>query len=260
MPIIRSQTDAEFFVMHNSTAQDESLSWEARGMLAYLLSKPEGWKTNITDLTRQSGAGKDKCRRIFDELRDAGYVERVERRAGGKIAGYDYFVYDKSSSAKPAKKTPEVAGSPEPAKPEPAEPDTANPDHIKNRGLERTESKKEQKEALCAERAPRAYPEPFEIFWKAIRGQFHKTPLGTKTEAFNEWQRHARHIPPDDLRAQWMAYLAECRRSDTSTKHVCRWLKYHGFENEYGAAMSVEDMARAARHEKWRREDESVRS
>ena len=139
MPIIRSKTDAEFFVMHNATAQDAGLSWEARGMLAYLLSKPEGWKTNMTDLVRRSSAGKDKCRRVMEELISAGYVVREERRVSGKIKGYDYFVYDRPSVGKPAQKDADIAGSPEPEKPEPEKPDAANPHHIKNREIERTE-------------------------------------------------------------------------------------------------------------------------
>ena len=139
MPIIRSKTDSNYFVMHNATAQDDGLSWEARGMLAYLLSKPEGWRTNLTDLTRQSGAGKDKCRRIMDDLIKAGYVERIEVRESGKFARYDFHVFDTSQGAKPATIEPEMADTPEPAKPEAAKPEPANPTLIKNRGIENTE-------------------------------------------------------------------------------------------------------------------------
>lgn len=142
MPIIRSKTDSNYFVMHNATAQDDALSWEARGMLAYLLSKPEGWKTNLTDLTRQSGAGKDKCRRIMDDLITAGYVERVEVRESGKFARYDFHVYDTIQGAKPATIAPELAGTPEPAKPEAVKPEPANPPLIKNRDIQNTEAER----------------------------------------------------------------------------------------------------------------------
>jgi DNA-binding MarR family transcriptional regulator len=257
MPIIRSKTESNYFVMHNATAQDQRLSWEARGMLAYLLSKPEGWKTNLTDLTRQTGAGKDKCRRVLDELISAGYVERIEVRTSGKFARYDFHVYDTAQGAKPATIDAKTADTPEAAKPEAVKPEPANPTLIKNRDIQNTDLENTE-ESLCAESAPGGYPEAFENFWLPIMSAkaFHKTPLGNKREAFNEWERHAKQIPPDDLRAAWTAYLAECRRSDTSTKHVCRWIKYRGWENDYGPPMSVEDMARAARMEKWRREDE----
>ena len=94
MPIVRSNATERYFKMHNVTAQDSSLSWAARGMLAYLLSKSEGWKPSLTDLARQSPAGLDACRTIIAELIDARYVKRVEVRHKGRI-DYDTTVYDR---------------------------------------------------------------------------------------------------------------------------------------------------------------------
>lgn len=94
MPIKRSKALADFFVMHNATAQDNSLSWAARGMLAYLLSKPEGWTTSMADITRQSKAGKKACQTAFKELLDAGYAVRNQEHRNGRLV-WETTVHDR---------------------------------------------------------------------------------------------------------------------------------------------------------------------
>lgn len=66
-------TENPYFLMARATAQDASLSFEARGLLAYLLSKPDDWKLTIKDLEQQ--CGEKRVYRILQELRAAGYIE-----------------------------------------------------------------------------------------------------------------------------------------------------------------------------------------
>src|SRR5690242_13575347 len=72
--IIRTPHDDRrpFFAMSRNTAQDRSLTWEARGVLAYLLSKPSDWQIIIADL--KQNCGRDKVRNILDELKMHGYL------------------------------------------------------------------------------------------------------------------------------------------------------------------------------------------
>lgn len=72
--IIRTPHDdtRPYFSMSRNTAQDRSLSWEARGVLAYLLSKPSDWQIIIADL--KQNCGRDKVRKILDELKTAHYL------------------------------------------------------------------------------------------------------------------------------------------------------------------------------------------
>ena len=44
-----------YFSMRCDTAQDSSLSWAARGMLAYFLSLKDGWELTIKDLQQKCG-------------------------------------------------------------------------------------------------------------------------------------------------------------------------------------------------------------
>lgn len=84
--IIRTPHNSErpYFSMARSSAQDRRLSWEARGVLAYLLSKPDDWKVMIVDL--QQGCGRDKAKAIIAELLAFGYITIANAKPDGKQA------------------------------------------------------------------------------------------------------------------------------------------------------------------------------
>lgn len=87
-----------------STIQDASLSFEARGLLLYLLSKPKDWIVTIADLEREGGCGKNRIRRILKELEQCGYIERKRLRGDdGRITTTVTYVYEepRKSGVKP---------------------------------------------------------------------------------------------------------------------------------------------------------------
>jgi DnaD/phage-associated family protein len=74
--IVRVKKDSRYFVASNVPFNDKRLSWEARGVMGYLLSKPDDWQVSMVDLERQSEAGMKVIRRILAELRKNGYMSR----------------------------------------------------------------------------------------------------------------------------------------------------------------------------------------
>lgn len=75
----------EFTILPKAAINDDRLSWEALGVLAYLLSKPDGWQVNLKHLVKRGRAQDHKVRRIVAELEDAGYmVRRRQNGEGGK--------------------------------------------------------------------------------------------------------------------------------------------------------------------------------
>jgi len=76
MSIIRVKKDKSYFAASNKPFNDKVLSWEARGVMGYLLSKPDDWQLRFFDLVNQGPAGEYKVRRVLKELEDNGYLER----------------------------------------------------------------------------------------------------------------------------------------------------------------------------------------
>lgn len=151
MTVVTRKRADKFAIIPNGVAEDARLTFEARGVLCYLLAKPHDWRVEINDIRKAGDIGRDKVYRILKELQAAGYLERIERRdTTGKIIEHEYVVYDdpvpsrlplpeNTEAAKPLPENPELA-LPLPEKPCPAEPDTANTDGlIRTQPLPRTQ-------------------------------------------------------------------------------------------------------------------------
>lgn len=80
-----------YTTIDNSLLQNKLLTFEARGLLSYLLSLPDDWQINITHLTSESPAGRTYIQRVMKELMDFNYVRREARREAGKFKGWNYF-------------------------------------------------------------------------------------------------------------------------------------------------------------------------
>ena len=79
MSILRNPSRHRYTVIDSAALEDTSISFEAKGVLAYLLSKPDGWEIHQEHLSRVGGIGRHKMMRIFAELRQAGYLPEAKR-------------------------------------------------------------------------------------------------------------------------------------------------------------------------------------
>ena len=96
---IRKEVKTNFAVIPNELLSSNELSWKAKGILCYLLSKPDDWTGQFYDIRR---AGKyrglkaiecDKLiRSAMKELVCAGYAKRVFKRDDSRIKGSGYVV------------------------------------------------------------------------------------------------------------------------------------------------------------------------
>lgn len=79
--IVRSaRPHQNFTVIHNELIEDTRLSWKARGLLVYLLSKPDHWRTTTAYLASQGADGIDSVKAGMRELELFGYVRRLRKQ------------------------------------------------------------------------------------------------------------------------------------------------------------------------------------
>ena len=124
--IRRAARRHRFVIVDQAAVEDMRLSWAARGLLAYLLSRPDDWKVLVNDLKRRGNLGRDGIYALLRELRNAGYV-RFERQrdSQGRMRGGTYIVSE--------------VPSPVPASPDAAEPDRAAPHTALPGALQKTD-------------------------------------------------------------------------------------------------------------------------
>lgn len=75
---------------------DQRLSWKAKGLLVYLLSKPNDWKIKEKDLIKRARDGRDAVRSALRELISLGYISRKQvQREDGTFGPVEYTVYER---------------------------------------------------------------------------------------------------------------------------------------------------------------------
>ncbi len=85
-----------FVIMDKTFLEDDRLSFKAKGILAYLLSKPDDWKVIVGDLVKQSKDGKTAIYAGLKELKECGYYTKVPVRneEGTRIVRWESVVYE----------------------------------------------------------------------------------------------------------------------------------------------------------------------
>lgn len=87
--IRRKKRDRAFSVLPTAAINDGRLGFKAKGVLLYILSKPDNWETRSEELREAGPDGRDAIRAALRELRGAGYMAlRKERNAEGRIVSY----------------------------------------------------------------------------------------------------------------------------------------------------------------------------
>ena len=95
--VIRVQKRPNNFVMIDKTfLEDERLSFKAKGILAYLLSKPDNWKVIVGNLVKFSKDGKSAVYAGLKELKECGYYVKtpIRNEDGTRISRWESTVYE----------------------------------------------------------------------------------------------------------------------------------------------------------------------
>ena len=115
--ILRRRT-RNFTIVANEVFNDERLSLEAMGLLAWLRSRPDDWSLSVEHLKARFKVGRDSMHRLVRELVEAGWVTRERKRDETTKAfiGIEYVVLDEAvppssgvSDEKPCPENQDVA-------------------------------------------------------------------------------------------------------------------------------------------------------
>lgn len=72
--------DHPFVMIDRRPVENPDLSWGAKGVLSYLLSRPDNWTVRLGDLIKRSTDGTSKIRGYIRELVKAGHAHRVAHK------------------------------------------------------------------------------------------------------------------------------------------------------------------------------------
>lgn len=96
---IQKDKDNPYTVMGNFHLRDHRISWQAKGLLSYLLHLPNDWKITVDDLRKRSKNGRSATESSLKELIKYKYIKKSERKQlkdrNGKFLPHDYDVYEK---------------------------------------------------------------------------------------------------------------------------------------------------------------------
>jgi hypothetical protein len=117
-------------MMDKAFLDNSQLSWKAKGILAYLLSKPDNWKAIVGDIIKHAADGKSAVYSGLAELKERGYYEKIPvRNKSGAFDHWESTVYELPKATNPGN-TPScpLTGFPDMDNPEMDNPDMDNPD------------------------------------------------------------------------------------------------------------------------------------
>lgn len=143
--IRRKRKVDNFTRISNDVFRDNVLSFQAMGMLSYLLSKPDNWEVSASHLMKvtqgtEKRTGRDGVYGILNELIKAKFCERVKQGDGSTI----YIVQDYPITEKPEEDSL-IRESRNTAKPDPAKPTQVTTDLKVTTEVKYSLSEKDQK-------------------------------------------------------------------------------------------------------------------
>ncbi|WP_369387267.1 hypothetical protein AB5J72_06310 [Streptomyces sp. CG1] len=80
MTILRRHLSTGFTVLPTTTLEDSRLSFRARGILAFLVAKPDSWRVRAESIAAAGKEGVEAVKTALRELKDHGYYRVVTER------------------------------------------------------------------------------------------------------------------------------------------------------------------------------------
>ena len=86
--------DNPYVMIDRRPVDNPALSFKAKGILTYLMSRPDGWEVSVADLIKHGTDGEAAVRSGLKELKEAGHMKYTQSRNEGRITGWLIEVYE----------------------------------------------------------------------------------------------------------------------------------------------------------------------
>ena len=133
MSIVRTnKKENPFAQIDRKLLEDDRLSWKAKGILCYLLSKPDKWEVSVADIEKKSDDGVDAIRAGLSELARNGYAELLSLRdeETGQMLGKTWVVSEEPSHRR--RENPDVGKTRKSGNPKIGKSDPSNNEEVSN--------------------------------------------------------------------------------------------------------------------------------
>ena len=231
-----------FTVVTNQLINDQTLSWAAKGVFCYLLSKPTDWQFFIGDIVKHAACTEYQVQKLIKELETAGYIKRYRDVKPG--TNKLYWVWE-INIEKENLRQPEIATivNCDGRKIVPytnTNTDTNTDLTVKPlRDINNTD-------VLFTSLPPKgagAGDAAWEEFWneyKPVKTKDGLVAKGSKKVAEKKYkQLLAKGVKPEDILHGLRAYLAYCQNNGRLTCGVTVFLNQERWKDDYGGAVAL---------------------
>lgn len=157
MAVIRVAKRARFTSVDRETIRDSRLSFRARGLLVWLLDKPDDFRVRSEQIADHASEGRDAVRTALRELEQLGYLERTKSRGEGGRWVHEVIVHERPVTAGHT-----ADGLPGAGQPDAGEPDAGPTDDGQGVALRNTHDQEPPPtappEGRTDRRPPRTFP------------------------------------------------------------------------------------------------------
>lgn len=94
MSVVRIKHTENYVCIHKGALEDPNLSFKAKGLWTYCMSKPDDWCFHVNHLSTVSKEKKKSIYSAIKELVQAGYCEVTRLREKGRCTGIEYIIHE----------------------------------------------------------------------------------------------------------------------------------------------------------------------
>ena len=216
----------KFTQVANVVLQDPELSLGAKGLYAYLYSKPDGWEFHYEAMSKELRESEAKIRSLVKELITKRYIVRRQKNEAGVFGGIIYDFIDPIYEEVPCDEKTVHGKIPYAENTVCGKTGTLNNTDI----LSNTDNIS-KKENITKERKLTEYSEEFEKFWEL----FPKRRAGSKQKAYLAYKKalDEKRGTPDKIHAAVEKYRNSEEVRKGYAKGCAAWLNDDRFNDEY---------------------------